>query len=115
VTKGKTLSLREWFDNCRGWRPRHDVDELRLGIETGLLNEQDEYGMTALHLAVSSGRLEGIKELLRAGADTESRYFRTGETPLLTATVFVSARKYGWLLRFRHQPKEEFGSSGPRE
>jgi len=85
VTKAKTLSLREWFDNCGGWRPRHDVDELRLGIDTGLLNEQDEYGMTALHLAVSSGWLEGVKELLRAGADTESRYFRTGETPLLTA------------------------------
>src|SRR5262249_32663537 len=46
---------------------------------------QDEYGMTALHLAVSSGWLEGIEELLRAGADTESRYFRTGETALLTA------------------------------
>jgi ankyrin repeat protein len=56
---------------------------LRRGIEAGLLNEQDEYGMTALHLAVSSGWLEGIEELLRAGADIESRYFRTGETPLL--------------------------------
>jgi hypothetical protein len=50
-----------------------------------MLNEQDEYGMTALHLAVSSGWLGGIEELLRAGADTDSRYFRTGETPLLTA------------------------------
>jgi hypothetical protein len=58
---------------------------LRRGIGAGLLNEQDEYGMTALHLAVSSGWLEGIEELLRAGADTESRYFRTGGTPLLTA------------------------------
>jgi hypothetical protein len=77
--------LREWFDNCGGWRPQHHVEELRRGIEAGLLNEQDEYGMTALHLAVSSGWLEGIEELLRAGADTESRYFRTGETPLLSA------------------------------
>jgi hypothetical protein len=58
---------------------------LRRGIESGLLNEQDEYGMTALHLAVSSGWLEGIEQLLRARADTESRYFRTGETALLTA------------------------------
>jgi hypothetical protein len=58
---------------------------LRRGIAAGLLDEQDEYGMTALHLAVSSGWLEGIEELLRAGADTESRYLRTGETPLLTA------------------------------
>jgi hypothetical protein len=85
VAKRKAPSLREWFGNCGGWRPRHDLDELRRGIEGGLLNEQDEYGMTTLHLAVSSGWLEGIEELLRAGADTESRYFRTGETPLLTA------------------------------
>ncbi|HUG92934.1 MAG TPA: hypothetical protein VML55_18980, partial [Planctomycetaceae bacterium] len=40
-------------------------------------------------LAVSSGWLEGIEELLRAGADTESRYFRTGETPLLTVASDV--------------------------
>jgi hypothetical protein len=77
--------LREWFDNCGGWSSRHDLDELRRGIEAGLLNEQDEYGMTALHLAVSSGWLQGIDELLGAGADTELRYLRTGETPLLTA------------------------------
>jgi Ankyrin repeats (3 copies) len=85
VAKRLSPSSRDWFDNCGGWRPRHDLDELRRGIEAGLLNEQDEYGMTALHLAVSSGWLEAIEELLRAGADTESRYFRTGETPLLTA------------------------------
>lgn len=85
MTKRKGPSPREWFDNCGGWSARHDLDELRRGIEAGLLNEQDEYGMTALHLAVSSGWLEGIDELLRAGADTETRYFRTGETPLLSA------------------------------
>ena len=85
MAKRLAPSSRDWFDNCGGWRPRHDLDELRRGIEAGLLNAQDEYGMTALHLAVSSGWLEGIEELLRAGADTESRYFRTGETPLLTA------------------------------
>jgi hypothetical protein len=85
VAKRKGDSRRDWFDNCGGWYPRHDLDDLRRGIEAGLLDEQDEYGMTALHLAVSSGWLEGIEELLRAGADTESRYFRTGETPLLSA------------------------------
>lgn len=85
MAKRQAPSLREWFDNCGGWSSRHDLDELCRGIEAGLLNEQDEYGMTALHLAVSSGWLEGIEELLRAGADTESRYFRTGGTPLLTA------------------------------
>lgn len=85
MAKRKAPSLREWFDNCGGWSSRHNLDELRRGIEAGLLNEQDEYGMTALHLAVSSGWMEGIEELLRAGADTELRYYRTGETPLLTS------------------------------
>jgi hypothetical protein len=47
-----------------------------------MLNAQDEYGMTGLSLAVMSGWTEGVEELLRAGADTELRYFRTGETAL---------------------------------
>lgn len=81
----KVPSRREWFDNCGGWRPRHDLDELRRGIEGGLLDEQDEYGMTALSLAVMSSWEEGVKELLHAGADTELRYFRTGETALYMA------------------------------
>lgn len=85
MAKRSTLSTRDWLNNCGGWGPQHDLDKLHCGIRRGLLNEQDEYGMTALHLAVSSGWLEGIEELLRAGADTETRYFRTGETPLLTA------------------------------
>jgi hypothetical protein len=50
-----------------------------------MLNEQDEYGMTALSLAVMSDWREGVEELLRAGADTELRYFRTGETALKMA------------------------------
>ena len=85
MTNPKASSSREWFDNCGGWSARHNLAELRRGIGAGLLNKQDEYGATALHLAVSTGWLEGVEELLRAGADTETRYFRTGETPLLTA------------------------------
>jgi ankyrin repeat protein len=85
VAKQKVLSLEDWFDNCGGWRPRHDIDELQRGIEAGMLNEQDEYGMTALSMAVMSDWKEGIEELLRAGADTELRYFRTGETALKMA------------------------------
>ncbi len=38
--------------------------------------------MTALSLATTSGWKEGVEALLRAGADTELRYFRTGETAL---------------------------------
>jgi hypothetical protein len=85
VAERKSPSPNEWFDNCGGWRPRHDLDELRRGIEAGLLNVQDEYGMTALSLAVMSGWKEGVEELLRVGADTELRYFRTGETALSMA------------------------------
>ncbi len=82
VAKAKPPSMENWFDNCGGWHPRHDVIALRRGIKAGLLDEQDEYGMTALSLAVMSGWLKGVKELLKAGADTECRYFRTGETAL---------------------------------
>ncbi len=74
-----------WFENCGGWSPGHDLNDLRAGIEAGQLNEQDEYGMTALHLATSSKWQDGVEELLRAGADTELRYFRTGQTALHTA------------------------------
>lgn len=76
---------REWFDNCGGFAPRYDLAELRRGIMSGWLNAQDEYGMTALSLTVMSGWLEGVKELLDAQADTELRYYRTGDTALKMA------------------------------
>src|SRR5262245_43043419 len=85
MAKQKVPSLADWFDNCGGFRPLHDLNELRRGIKAAMLNEQDEYGMTALSCAVMSGWKEGVEELLRAGADTELRYFRTGETPLYMA------------------------------
>jgi hypothetical protein len=71
-----------WFGNCGGRRPRHDLSDLRWGIEAGMTDAQDGHGMTALSLAVESGWREGVKELLRVGADTELRCFRTGETAL---------------------------------
>jgi hypothetical protein len=71
-----------WFDNCGGWRPRHSLSDLRAGIAAGWLDAQDERGMTALSKATASGWREGVAELLRAGADTGLRYFRTGETAL---------------------------------
>lgn len=85
MTKRKAPSLQDWFDNCGGFVSVHNLEELRRGIEAGLLNEQDEYGMTALSMAVMSGWKEGVEALLRAGADTELRYFRTGETALRMA------------------------------
>lgn len=85
MVKQQPPSLKDWFDNCGGWHPRHDLTELQRGIKAGMLNEQDEYGMTALSLAVMSGWEQGVEELLRAGADTELRYFRTGETALYMA------------------------------
>jgi hypothetical protein len=33
MAKRKASSHAGWFDNCGGWRPRHDLDELRRGIE----------------------------------------------------------------------------------
>jgi hypothetical protein len=85
MARQKALSPKEWFGNCGGWQPHHDVDALRRGIKAGMLNEQDEYGMTALTLAVMSGWIQGVEELLQAGSDTELRYFRTGETALYMA------------------------------
>lgn len=78
-------TLKKWFDNCGNWEPRFDPGVLRAGIKAGFLNEPDEYGMTAIHLAAVSDWLEGVEELLRAGADTETRYYRTGGTVLMTA------------------------------
>lgn len=85
MTKQQVLTPEEWFDNCGSWQPRHDMDTIRRGIKAGMLDEQDEYGMTALSLAVMSDWIEGVEELLQAGADTERRYFRTGETALYMA------------------------------
>jgi ankyrin repeat protein len=85
MAKPKALSSKEWFANCGGWGPAHDLDTLRDGVDAGRLNEQDEYGMTALSLSVMSGWKEGVDELLRLGGDTELRYFRTGETALYVA------------------------------
>lgn len=74
----------DWFANC-AWDTRHSLDILHRGIDSGLLNEQDEYGETALGLAAASGWVDGVAALIAAGADIEIRFPRTGETPLYSA------------------------------
>jgi hypothetical protein len=82
VKKREMASIKRWLDNCGGYHSRHDLNELRAGIAGGLLNKQDEYGCTALILAALSRWKEGLDELLSAGADTELRIYRTGNTAL---------------------------------
>lgn len=82
MAKHTCETLTQWFRNCGGLRPSHSLALLQFGIRAGYLNEQDESGLTALGLAISSNWLEGLDALLAANANTELRYFRTGETPL---------------------------------
>ncbi|MBM3982008.1 MAG: ankyrin repeat domain-containing protein [Planctomycetes bacterium] len=92
------ITSRTWFDNCGGFEPAHDLATLRAGIAAGLLDQQDEYGMTALYFAVVSGWLEGVQELLQAGANTELRDHRTGATALLNAVQYGTAEMIAALL-----------------
>lgn len=55
MSKRKSLTPLEWFSNCGSWPPHHDLGTLRRGIKSGMLDEQDESGMTALSLAVRAG------------------------------------------------------------
>jgi hypothetical protein len=64
---------------------RESLDRLKAGAAAGFLDLQDEWGMTALHLAVMSHWLDGVNVLLAARADCELRYYRTGETALTSA------------------------------
>ncbi len=86
MAKKKQLSIEKWFDNFGGYAPKHSLTELREGIASDLVDRQDEYGMTALALAVMSSWNAGVEELLKAGANTELHYHRTGETALYMAT-----------------------------
>lgn len=56
-----------------------------IGVGAMGINDQDDQGLTLLHHAVKSGSLEGVRELLRAGADPQVRA-SDGNTPLMLAT-----------------------------
>lgn len=81
------MTNKDWFDNCGGWKPKHDLKLLQEGISKGMLDAQDEYGLTALYLSVTSKWKEGVLELVHAHANTEVRVFRTGTTPLYEAVL----------------------------
>jgi hypothetical protein len=83
----RKLTQKAWFDNCGAWPPHHDLSKVKAGIAAGLLNVQDELGMTALSLAAATGWQAGVEALLSAGTDTELRYYRTGETALYMAVT----------------------------
>jgi len=78
------MTPKEWFRAFDTFDKVRDLDKVRAGLAEHR-DAQDEYGMTGLHLAVAMGWLEAMKVLLAAGADTELRYHRTGETALHTA------------------------------
>ena len=86
------MNYKFWFDNCCGFKPAHDLETLRYGIQRRLINLRDEYGSTALMLCVYSKWHEGAEELVKAGADTEVRYFRTGCTARYAAALSKDRR-----------------------
>jgi hypothetical protein len=79
------MTLVDWFRAFDTFAPKKDLALLKEGVAAGHRDAQDEWGMTALHLCVASGWVEGMRALLAAGAATELRYHRTGETALYTA------------------------------
>lgn len=106
MTSHKFPSNQKWFRNCGPFAPHHDLDELKRGLAAGRLDEQDEYGMTALALCVSSDWKEGAELLLKAGASTSPRYFRTGETMLYMATLEEDDEMIALLLHYGADPDE---------
>lgn len=79
------MDLATWFRMFDPFAPSKDIVGLKAGVVAGWLDAQDEWGMTALHLAVMIKWTEGVRALLEAGANTEVRYRRTGHTALFSA------------------------------
>lgn len=79
------MDATEWLRLFDTFAPTKDLARVKASLGSGYLNVQDEWGMTALHLAVASNWLEGVRVLVDAKANTELRYFRTGGTALYTA------------------------------
>lgn len=77
--------VEDWFRLFEAYPDERDFDRFREMIRPALLDAQDEWGMTALHLAVTTSWPEAVDLLLAHGASTEPRYHRTGETALHSA------------------------------
>jgi hypothetical protein len=97
-------SNHRWFSNFDSVSGRRDLLELRRGVKAGYLNAQNEYGHTALAISVWSAWLEGVEELLHAGADTELYDFQTGATPLYHAVHQKSVPIISALVRAGANP-----------
>lgn len=75
--------LRNALENCRS-----------KGID---LNKRGKHGITLLHYAIESEFIDGVKELLKAGADPDLGLFedvpesfsKAGDTPLMMSASFV--------------------------
>ncbi|GEM_PF-4110895 len=83
-------TVKDWFDCFNASAPTRDLARLKELLRSGHLDAQDEWGCTGLFLAVASDWIEAVRVLLEAGADTELRHYRTGETALYGA---VQGRK----------------------
>ena len=68
----------------RGGEPGAAVE---LGVTHPLVHEYNEQGVQPLHAAVSAGRVEAVRVLLRYGADPTAREPGWGRTPLILAAV----------------------------
>jgi hypothetical protein len=81
-----TTDPESWFSLFDALPEDRDLDRVRaVAAVPGILDLQDEWGMTALHVAVATNWPEAVELLLSLGADTEPRYHRTGETALSSA------------------------------
>ncbi|MBL0217948.1 MAG: ankyrin repeat domain-containing protein [Myxococcales bacterium] len=95
---------RAWLAVFASTGQRRDVSQARALATPSVIDTQDEWGMTAIHLAVASSWHEAISFLIDERADLALRYHRTGDTPLHTAVVNRSERIVRSLLRGEANP-----------
>lgn len=80
-------SRDEWFRLFDPWAKVRNLERVRECVNSGWLDAQDEWGVTALGSALAQKWLEGAAVVLAAHANTELRYYRTGTTVLYEAVL----------------------------